>query len=190
MTRRARHLLLALAATASLVASGCGNKESELREAGTEGPYVTVNDLKYQVQISRILNPGEIEDQGYLRGLPAGEEPVPPPDEVWFGIFMRVENDAEAPRATATEFEIEDTQGEVFRPLEVPFDENVFVYDPATELGPETVYPLLNSASSDNTIKGGLLLFKVKTASLYNRPLELKIVDPEGGEDAKINLDV
>jgi hypothetical protein len=189
MSRTARHLLLSLAAAASLAVAGC-NKEHEVREANTEGIYVTVNELKYQVQISRILNPGEVEDQGYLRGLPAGEELVPPPDEVWFAIFMRVENDTEESHAPATEFHIEDTQEATFEPLDVPFDENVFIYDPTDEIPPATVYPLLNSAASDNTIRGGLLLFKVTTDALYNRPLELRIIDPEGEADAMINLDI
>ena len=64
------------------------------------------------------------------------------------------------------------------------------LYDPPPEIPPETVYPLLNSQASDNTIRGGMLLFKVTTDSLYNRPLELKIIDPEGGPDGMINLDI
>jgi hypothetical protein len=190
MSPRPRNLLLSLAAAASLAVAGCGNKEHEIREANTEGPYVTVNHLKYQVQISRILNPGEVEDAGYLRGLPEGEETIPPPEDVWFSIFMRVENDTEEPHAPATQFSIEDTQEDVFEPLDVPFEDNIFSYDPPEELPPETVYPILNSASSDNTIKGGMLLFRVTTASLYNRPLELRIVDPEGEADGLINLDI
>ncbi|HZB76390.1 MAG TPA: hypothetical protein VE526_09230 [Solirubrobacteraceae bacterium] len=190
MSQRLRQLLIALAATASLAAAGCGNKEEEVHEANTEGPYVTVNHLKYQVQISRILNPGEVEDEGYLRALPEGDALIPPPEDVWFGIFMRVENDTEVPHAPATEFEIADTQEDVFEPLDIPFDENLFIYDPPSELPPATVYPLLNSAASDNTIKGGMLLFKVTTDALYNRPIELRIVDPEGEEDGFINLDI
>ena len=62
---------------AALVAAGC-NKEEVSVEASTEGPYVTVNDLKYQVQISRILNPGEPEDVGYLRGLPRARQLTAP----------------------------------------------------------------------------------------------------------------
>jgi len=189
MSRRVRHVLLGLAATASLAVAGCGNKEDAVTVAETEGPYVTVNELKYQVQISRILNPGEIEDQGYLRGLPEGEDVQPAADEVWFAVFMRVENDKEEPHAAATEFEIEDTQGATFEPLDMPNAENLFAYD-VGEIQPGTVYPLANSAASDNTIKGGLLLFKVKTASLYNRPLELRIKSPEGEGEAVINLDV
>ena len=189
MSRAARHLLLALVAAASPAVAGC-NKEEEVREGNTEGIYVTVNELKYQVQISRILNPGEVEDMGYLRGLPAGEEVQPAPEEVWFGVFMRVENDKEAPHAPATEFHIEDTDGDTFEPLDVPFDDNIFIYDPQAEIPPATVYPVLNSASSDNTIKGGLLLFKLEADTLYNRPLELRIVDPEGEADGTVNLDI
>ena len=118
-----------------------------------------------------------------------GEDVEPAPDEVWFAIFMRVENDTEEPHATASEYFIEDTEEDEFEPLEVPFEENVFAYEP-TELPPATVYPLLNSSASDNTIKGGLLLFKLKADVLYNRPLELTIVDPEGGENGVIDLDV
>ena len=190
MSRRARHLLLALVAAASLAAAGCGNKEEVVHEATTEGPYVTVNDLKYQVQISRILNPGEIEDEGYLRALPEGEDLVPSAEDVWFSVFMRVENDTEEPHAPATQFEIEDTQDDIFEPLDIPFEDNLFVYDPPPEIPPETVYPLLNSSASDNTIRGGMLLFKVETDALYNRPLELRIVDPEGDADGMINLDI
>ena len=190
MSRRARQLLPVLAAAASLAVAGCGNKEEVILEANTEGPYITVNHLKYQVQISRILNPGEVEDEGYLRALPEGEELIPPPEDVWFGIFMRVENDTEEPHAPATEFEIEDTQEDIFEPLDIPYEDNLFVYDPPSEIPPETVYPVLNSAASDNTIKGGMLLFKVETDALYNRPLELRIIDPEGGEDGMINLDI
>ena len=103
---------------------------------------------------------------------------------------MRVENYTEEPHAPATEFAIEDTQDDIFEPLDVPFDQNIFSYDPPPEIPPETVYPVLNSAASDNTIKGGMLLFRVTTASLYNRPLELRIVDPEGEAIGTINLDI
>ena len=34
------------------------------------------------------------------------------------------------------------------------------------------------------------LLFKVKTDSLYNRPLVLEIESPTGGENAEIDIDV
>ena len=47
-----RLALIALLAT-GLLAAGCGNKESEVHEASTEGISVDVGPLVYQVQLSR-----------------------------------------------------------------------------------------------------------------------------------------
>lgn len=185
MPRLTRRLLPCLAVLASLAVAGCGNKEEFVTVGETEGIYVTVDDLKYQVQISRILNPGEIEDQGYLRGV----EEEPAADEVWFAVFMRVQNDKGQPRMAADSFEIIDTQENRFEPVEIDEAINVFSYVPR-ELPPGTLLPALNSAASDNTIRGGLLLFKVKTQSLYNRPLELEISSSAGEGEAVIDLDV
>jgi hypothetical protein len=187
MTRLARFTLLCLASVCALAASGCGNKEDFVTVAETEGIYVTVDDLKYQIQISRILNPAAPDDSAYLRGAPAGEEPAA--DEVWYGIFMRVENDSDAPHQTAEEFKIRDTQGNEFEPIEQDPETNDFLYQP-TELAPGKLLPQLDTPASDNTIRGNLILFKVTTESLGNRPLELEIASPTGGEGAIIDIDV
>jgi hypothetical protein len=188
MTRLARLASLLLVVAASLGASGCFNKEDEVRLAETEGIYVTVDDLLYQVQISRILNPASPEDQAYIRGIPP-EESASDVDEVWFGIFMRVENTSDEPHPTAEEFVIKDTQDTEFEPIELDEEVNVFGYQ-ARELLPGMLLPELNSPASDNTIRGELLLYKVKTESLGNRPLELEIHSPSGGEGAVIDLDI
>jgi hypothetical protein len=180
-------LALVLIALAALVASGCGNKEEKVTRAETEGIYVTVDDLKYQIQISRILNPAAPDDSHYLRGLPAGEELTD--DEVWYGIFMRVQNDADEPHRTAESFRIHDTQDDVFEPIELDASTNSFLYEP-TELQPGTLLPAPDTPAYDNTIRGGLILFKISAAALANRPLELEIESPTGGENAVIDIDV
>ena len=112
MPRAARLLLLALTAIAALALAGCGNKEQEGETivAETEGIYVNVDGLTYQVQLSRILNPADIEDAGFLRGTSEGV--APGKDEVWFGIFMRVQNESKSETfRTADTFEMEDTAG-------------------------------------------------------------------------------
>src|SRR5215213_10050926 len=116
MRRPARILLLAACAVAALVAAGC-NKEEQVRLASTEGIYVTVDDLKYQIQISRILNPSAPDDKAYLRGLPASE--TLGTGEVWYGIFMRVENDTDKPHEMASQMTISDTQGNTFEPIQL-----------------------------------------------------------------------
>ena len=63
-------LLLVLAAASAGALAGCGNK-LEVRTVGeTEGIYIDVGELRYQVQLSRIINPNDIEDRHYLAGLP------------------------------------------------------------------------------------------------------------------------
>ena len=75
---------------AALVFAGCGDKHDYNLAAETEGEYVDVGPMKYQVQISRLLNPNDPEDRGYLIDLPAGESLGA--DDEWFAVFMRVEN--------------------------------------------------------------------------------------------------
>lgn len=182
-----RRLLLAASLAAALVVSGCGNKQELVTLGETEGIYVTVGNLKYQVQISRILNPADEEDGDYLRGVSEAEAPTA--EEIWFGVFMRVENDTDAPHMAASEFEIEDTEGETFEPLPLTLDENVFAYE-AVELAPGRKFPPLGRAADENSIRGGLLLFKITTDSLGDRPLELKIIDPSGEGEGVVDLDV
>ena len=187
MPRAVRPFLLALIATAALVVGGCGNKEDVVTVADTEGIYVGVDDLTYQVQISRILNPADIEDASYLLGVSEDEQPTK--DEVWFGIFMRVENETDGELTPTDSFRITDTQGEVFEPVAIDPEVNVFSYQP-TPIAPGAVLPFKSSAPADNTIQGSLVLFKLPVTSLYNRPLELEIESTKGGDNAKIDLDV
>jgi hypothetical protein len=188
MTRLATLSLAALAALAlALALAGCGNKVDTAIVGETEGIYVGVDGLTYQVQISRILNPASPEDQAYLRGLPE-EEAEPADDEVWFGVFMRVENEGDEEREAAEEFVIHDTQETSFEPIELDTEVNGFAYE-AVPVGPGELLPP-NSPPSDNTIQGALLLFKVSVESLGNRPLELEIMSARGGDNAIVELDV
>jgi hypothetical protein len=187
MLRVARLALVCVAALAAVVAAGCGNKHDVVTLAETEGIYVTVDGLKYQIQISRILNPAASDDSYYLRGTPAGEEPAD--DEVWYAIFMRVENDGDDPHPTAEEFTVHDTQGTEYEPIELDPETNDYLYQP-TDLQPGTLLPDPDTPAFDNTIRGQLILFKVTVESLANRPLELEIHSPTGGENAVIDIDV
>jgi hypothetical protein len=179
-------LLLALAASAVALA-GCGNKSETVTIAKTEGIYIDVGELKYQVQLSRIINPNDEEDRNYLDGLPAGTLP-PKSDEAWFGVWMRVQNTTDEKTLTAAdEFEIVDTQEHRFTPIAV---KNPFSYE-AQALTPQMVVPSPNSAAGEGVIQGSLILFKVTTEALANRPLEFKIQSPALPDDVGIvDLDV
>jgi hypothetical protein len=166
--------------------SACGNKHEVIKEAETEGVYVNVGELKYQVQISRALNPRAIsEDATFIEGV---EEELAA-DEVWFAVFVRVENETDEPVVPAEHFEIEDQLDEVYEPVEIP-ETNAFHYslDP---VGPKSAAPSPDSVARQLGSIGGMLqLFKLKKATLDNRPLELIISTDEPEDEATVELDV
>jgi hypothetical protein len=191
MTLRA--LLVSLLALGALVVSGCGNRQDVKTLGETEGVYVDVGDMSYQVQLSRVLNPNDVEDRSYLAGLPEGVGLAK--DETWFAVFMRVNNPTDGPLPAARDFRIVDTQENEFTPVPLDSKVNPFAYDPDRPLESKAVLPDPNSVSGEGDIQGALILFKVKLPSLIsNRPLELKIAPPDapasGSGEATIDLDV
>jgi hypothetical protein len=178
-----RLLLIAALATAF---AGCG-VEDYIHEAETEGIYVDVGNLVYQVQLSRYLNPGDIEDREYLMGLPAGTSPQLPGNETWFGVWMRVKNYSNETLTPSDDFTIVDTEENEFRPIPLD-DTNVFAYRPIP-LHADAVLPTPDSAAASGPIQGSLILFKLPVDSLQNRPLRLEI-QQAGSETAEIDLDL
>jgi hypothetical protein len=133
---RQRLIPLLAVALASTALTACGSKEDVVTHAETEAVYVSVGPeggpyLKYQVQVSRQLNPGDFqntasrgnqekvdpEDSEYLRGIPASQlqlkknPETPLDDEVYFGVFIQAANDTKTPlRSAALDgFEIHDS---------------------------------------------------------------------------------
>ena len=199
MLRRCAALGLALA---SLGVSACGgggggepkasdepvgeNVLAESKVAETEAHYLDLNGLKYQVQVSRQLNPRDVEDADYFKGL-TPEQLALPDGSIWFGVFIRVENDSEAPVLSARSFVVEDTQGNEFEPVET---ENVFAYVSKT-IPPGGYIPSQERLQAYAGSQGSLLLFKVPLASLDNRPLELTVKSPnDSRQTAGVDLDV
>lgn len=180
-------LAVALLAFAGF-AAGCGNQVAVRTVASTEGPYLDIDDLQYQVQLSRYLNPADVEDQTYLTGLPPNSPP-PAGDETYFAVFMRVTNSTEEAISPANDFEILDTQGNVYRPIPLDAKVNPFAYV-ADPIPPKSMIPPEDSIASEGVIKqGALLLFKLKTDSLQNRPLQLRFRKGSGTQGT-IDLDV
>jgi hypothetical protein len=180
-----RRCALVLAAAAALLVAGCGNKQDITTEAPTEGIYLDLGGMKYQIQMSRYLNPKDVEDRSYLAGLPTGV--AAGNNNVWFGIWMRVENLDKHPHAMASQYEIHDTQGGVFRPVPLDPRSNPFSYQPGN-VEPGNIFPLPDSAAGNGPIQGSLILFKIPVDSLQNRPLVLKMT--QGGTTATADIDV
>ena len=182
-----RLVTLMLVALAAVALGACGNKEDVTLHGDTEGIYIDVGGLKYQVQISRLLNPTDREDSGYLIDLPASQQLGA--DENWFAVFIRVENDSDKAERATDGYSISDTQGNVYRPIAMG-PKNVFAYRPAV-LQPKDVLPLPSSPAAENTIQGSMLLFKIPVANFQNRPLVLEIPSPTGSKEVgTVDLDV
>ena len=68
-------LAIVLALVAMLALSACGDSHTRVTtgtyagESGQNAPYLDVGPLKYEVQLSRELNPTNSEDASYLQGL-------------------------------------------------------------------------------------------------------------------------
>jgi hypothetical protein len=182
--RRVAFMLLCVLA---LAVAGCGSKESVIQDAETEGVTVDYGGLQYQVQVSRFLNPNDVEDAYYLRGLPAGTDLDPGKDAVWFAIWMRVKNQSGETLTPTTQFTISDTEGNKFQPVPIDEKQNPFIYLPSP-LAHSKVLPDPNSPPGSGPVQGALILFKVDAPSLQNRPLVLTI--GEGKDEATVELDL
>jgi hypothetical protein len=190
--RKPSLLLLALLA-ASLLAA-CGDSHSRVStgtyagEGGRNAPYLNVGPLVYEVQGSRQLNPYNSEDAAYLEGLGPAERKLEPGQE-WFGIFLQVYNQTNEAHSDSSSITISDTQQNLYTPI-VPGPTNEFAYHPGPVLAKNQV-PLPDTTADSFGTQGALLLYKIQVASLDNRPLELKIVNPaNAAEAATAELDV
>jgi hypothetical protein len=198
VSRRLAHKLLpVLAALAAALALGaCGDSHTKVSggtyagESGANAPYLDVGPLVYEVQLSRELNPYDTEDSSYLQGLTPAQSRLAPGEE-WFAVFMQVYNNTETPHlaASAVSMRINDTQGNVYRPLMLPAS-NDFAYR-AGIVPAKSRVPAPNTVASFGPTQGALLLYKIKIISLDNRPLNLHIVDPlDPTQSATAELDV
>jgi hypothetical protein len=202
---RLRPLTILTLLAVAVALGACGNKTSGNKnaagsagadpattggqaEAIPEGQYADIGGLKYQVQLSRELNPADAEDHGNLVGVPGAD--APGAANTWFGVWMRVQYDRKSgrPLPTARDFVMSDTQGNQWRPVAIATD-NLFAYRPTT-LNPTDILPTAGSAAAESTIQGALLLFKVPFEDLQNRPLVLTVTDPQTRRPTELGLDV
>lgn len=183
-------LLTGAALLAALALAACGGQHQPTTHGEGEGAYVQAGPLIYQVQMSRELNPQNVEDREYLDGLPAGTAD-PAGDEEWFGVWLRVENDGDDAQPASGEFKIVDTLGTEYEPFALPAS-NVYSYQERDVEGQDG-QPLLpdpDSGAGSGPIQGSLLLFKLNTSVYANRPIELEITPPGGGEPSTVDLDL
>jgi hypothetical protein len=193
-SRLAKLTPVATALLASLALGACGDAHTRVTtgtyagESGAAAPYLDVGPLVYEVQISRQLNPFDVEDAAYLRGVPLAQRQLAPGQE-WFGVFIQVYNHSSSGLPAATSTTVTDTQGNTYTPI-VPDQSNEFAYR-AGLVPANSRLPVPDSVASFGPTQGALLLYKIQTVSLDNRPLEIRIVDPsQPSQRASAELDV
>jgi hypothetical protein len=195
-----RRSLIALCAL--LLAFGlaaCGNHHphvaggqatgQDAADANNNGGYVFAGPITYQLQISRELNQYGVEDSQYLKGLPAGISPSIGPTQLWYGVFLWAKNQTHQPQTVSDNFEVVDTQGNVYHPIELNRQVNEFAWTART-LRPLETYPIPNSVASEGPTQGGLLLFKVSDTVYSNRPLTLFILGADNKKLGSISLNL
>jgi hypothetical protein len=193
-TRLRKLCMLTLALLAPLALAACGESHSKVTtgtyagESGKNAPYLDVGPLSYQVQLSRQLNPNNPEDAAYLQGLTPAQRKLEPGQE-WFAVFMQVYNRGSSPAQASTNITISDTQNNVYSPT-VPDETNQYAYRGGEVPGGGQL-PAAGTPASLGGTQGALLLYKIQVASLDNRPIEVKIVNPvDVAESATAELDV
>jgi hypothetical protein len=180
---------LAAGALCAVAVAACGAGE-HARYADNLGPgYVQVDNLNYQVQVSRELNPwDEQEDHWYLQGFDKSELNLPVADE-FFGVSLQVFNWTGSAHTPTDDFYITDTLGERFTPMPNP-NPNPYTYVPES-IPAGGRLPSISSAAYAGWSQGELLIFKIPYASLVNRPFILHIASPSSSSDqSRIELDV
>jgi hypothetical protein len=183
--RSPRSAIFACAATAALLAVGCG--EHEEGEPKREGLGAEVAGVKYTVFITRQINQHLASDRGFYRG------PEPRPGFTYYGVFLKVCNEGEGFQRPIEydQFHVKDSQGNEYEPVELEGD-NVFAYR-ARRLSTGACVPEAGTAAATGPTGGALMLFEFPVQTLENRPLELEIedVDDEGERDKQaIELDL
>ncbi len=186
--RRARRLALLLLALVPVLLAGCGQvKHAAYQDAATEGQYIASGGLKYQIQLSRELNPALPEDAAYLQDLGPGVV-QPGKGKEWFGVWMLVQDDSSRARLMTSDFDIKDTLGTIYTPVPVK-PQNILSYRPEL-LHPHDLYPYVQTAiAQSGPRRGAIILFQISTSAYQNRPLIFSLHAPDG-QTSTVKLDL
>jgi hypothetical protein len=187
-------LLLAVGALAVGV-SGCGFTHREAKPTGVSQqelsngaePYFWTGPITYQVQVSRQLNPFDSYDVEYLSGVQGAQNLSS--QQFWFGVFLWAKNQSGRVAATADKFEITDSAGDVYQPTQLNASVNPYAWT-SQQLSPDAIEPVPDSAASDGSTGGGLILFKLNESVYSNRPLTLKMYAPGSSKPSEVSLDL
>lgn len=188
--------LASLAAVAALAVavSGCGVEHRTVLTGVTQDqlssgaePYFNVGPVTYQVQVSRQLNPFDNDDVQYLAGVSDAQSINA--QQFWYGIFLWAKNQTNHNVTTATKFELEDSEGQVFQATQLNSNLNPYAWTSQT-LSPDAIEPAADTTASNGPDGGSLILFKLTQSVYANRPLTLLIFAPGSSKPSRVSLDL
>jgi hypothetical protein len=179
MRRATIHALAFGLVAVGLVLASCGGPEPG-GEEGNEGEAVVLDDVAYNVGITRFLNPDDAEDHEYLVG-----QPPAPSGTYYLGVFLVIDNQSGETKPTASGYTVIDTLENKYRPL--PSD-SPFALQVGTDVEGDGQVPILDSTAQTGPNQGALLIFRVRDDVSDNRPLRLEI--DAAGEAGEITLDI
>jgi hypothetical protein len=178
---RPRIAAIAVSLLSALVLAGalsaCGEEE---HGEVVEGEPIEINELEYNVQITRFLNPFDVEDSEYLAELP-----LPDPGNEYLGVFMVITNPTEEARPSATNYVVTDT---VESEYEIVESESPYALEVGAQVDAEDQLPLIDSTAGSGPNQGALLIFQVDQSVSDNRPLSLEI--QTFGGTGEVTLDI
>jgi hypothetical protein len=187
--RRSLIALVGLLLAVGLAACGHQSQHQNFADANNDGDYVSAGYITYQLQISRELNQYGTEDSSYLKGLPPGVSANLGPNQLWYGVFLWAKNQSGRPARTTDNFEVIDTQGNVYRPVKLDTEVNPFAWVSQVLVNQE-IEPGPNTVAASGPTQGGLLLFKMSSAVYSNRPLTLWILGADNRKLGGISLNL
>lgn len=170
--RRRLVAIACLVALAGLIATlaACGSEEAT---EVVEGEPAELGELAYNIQLTRFLNPNDVEDAEYLVG-----QPDPKPGSSYLGVFLTVKNENKDEAFTSADgYTVSDVTGAEFHPTD---SESPYALDIGAEVPAEGQLPIPDSTAATGPNQGSLLLFVVDDTVSENRPLELEIESDDG----------
>lgn len=172
MRARTTFIFTALALLVAMPLAACGEKEGAEALEAVEGEPLHLDDLIYNVAITRFLNPEEIEDAQYLEG-----QPPAPAGQSYLGVFLTIVNETDSERSSADEYTVTDASERHYEPLE---SDSAYALEIGVPVPADHAIPADDTTASTGPIQGAMLLFLVDDDVSEERPLELEIESAEG----------
>ena len=187
--------LAALALLAVLALAACGDSHTRVTtgtyagESGANAPYLNVGPLIYEVQISRELNPWNNGDSTYLQGLAPAQRQLAPGPGVVRGLRAGLQQHHQTAASPPTADHAHRHPGEHL-PADPAGPTNLFAYR-GGHGARQRPAPAPRHPAAHGSAPGRAAAVQDRDVSLDNRPLELKIINPENPpSSATAELDV